>query len=123
MTSRERVEEARRRVSDAERLARAALENLDKATARLAALENEPDEPKGGSIVRFDVQFLPDGTSYTYVALRAPDGKWYRTGSAKPLSWSDLIGFMYQDDTTQKQGVRFFLMNGKKGRWVGRGID
>ena len=107
-------------VERAEQRARQAAVDLDTALVRLAGTENEPDQPKRNSIIKFTVQFSTNATVYTYVAYRAPTGDWYRTGDKTVYSWETLLDFMYRDITAKRLGVGFYLFSGKGGRWIGR---
>lgn len=115
-----RAKVARLHVEQAEQRAMQAAADLERATARLINIENEPGEPKRGSIIKFRSQFTDGGIAYTYVAFRAPNGQWYRTGSTDPLDWEGLTQFMYRDVTAKRLGLGFVLITGKEGRWIGR---
>ena len=107
-------------VERAEQRARQAAVDLDAALVRLAGTENEPDQPRKNSVIKFQVQFSTTGDVYTYVAYRAPTGDWYRTGDKTVYTWETLLDFMYRDITSKRLGVGFFLFSGKSGHWVGR---
>jgi hypothetical protein len=77
-------------------------ERIHADLARLAEAEalatRFPSEPPIGAVLRFERQFARDGRSYSYVALRAPNGAWYLTGQSldnTTPTWTelrDLIG-------------------------------
>lgn len=104
----------------AEQRARQAEADLANALIRLEGTQNEPDEPKKNSIIKFRVQFNPDGIVYSYVAYRAPNGQWYRTGNAEVYTWESLLDFMYRDVTSKRLGVGYYLFSSRGGKWVGR---
>jgi hypothetical protein len=110
----------RMQMEQAEKRAQLAAEDLDRALRRFEALQAEPDEPDKGSIIRFDVKYPGTQTTYTYVALRAPNGGWYRTGSDGATDWDGLTALMYRDETAKQSGLGFYLYTGKTRRWVGR---
>lgn len=120
MTTSGRRAAALMNLRNAERRAEFVQADLDAALARLAATENEPDQPKRNSIVKFQVQFTENATVYTYVAYRAPTGDWYRTGDKESYTWERLLDFMYRDQTAKRLGVGFYVYTGKVGKWVGR---
>jgi hypothetical protein len=103
-----------------ERRAEIVQADIEAALARVLATENEPDEPRKHSIIKFQVQFQPTGQVYTYVAYRAPTGDWYRTGDKEVYDWEKLLDFMYRDITAKRLGVGFYVYKGKVGQWVGR---
>ena len=115
-----RREAALQNLRNVERRAELIQSDLDAALARVEGTANEPDQPKKNSIVKFQVQFQKDGTTYTYVAYRAPTGEWYRTGDKDSYTWEQVLDFMYRDITTKRLGVRFYLYEGRVGKWVGR---
>jgi hypothetical protein len=111
---------ARAEVERAEQRAVQAAADLENALARLAGTEDEPDEPKKHSIIKFQVQYANSTTTYTYVAYRAPTGKWYRTGSDEVMTWDEMVALMYRDVTAKQFGIGFYLYAGITGTWVGR---
>lgn len=62
----------------------------------ISRLENRPEEPPDGTVIRFNMQFGGSGTVYDYAALRAGDGLWYTTGprSPKGYTWDALLDWM-----------------------------
>jgi len=121
MTTSGRRESALRNLRFHEQQAIRVQSDLDAAVARLAATENEPDEPRKHSIVKFQVQFREtDSQVYTYVAYHAPSGDWYRTGDDEKYTWEKLLDFMYRDITAKRLGVGFYVYKGRVGQWVGR---
>lgn len=69
---------------------------LNAIAEELARLEDRPEEPPPGSVIRFNMQFNGYGTVYDYAALHAGDGKWYTTGprSPKGYTWDELLDWM-----------------------------
>lgn len=120
MTTSGRRESALRNLRLVEQRAILVQSDLDAAVSRVAATEQEPDEPRRNSIVKFQVQFRPGTEVYTYVAYRAPTGDWYRTGDQDKYTWEKLLDFMYRDITAKRLGVGFYVYKGKVGQWVGR---
>lgn len=53
-------------------------------------------EPDIGTVMAFEVQFNVDGILYEYVSFRSSDGKWYTTGTSKPMprDWIRLFGWL-----------------------------
>lgn len=69
---------------------------------RLMSLPEEPttDDPDGALAVWFLHRFTPNGTVYTYGAVKAGDGKWYTTGpqhGGHPRTWEELVNWHYTD--------------------------
>ncbi len=68
-------------------------EEVLRLTERLTRVAERPDEPIGDA-VRFTKRFQ-GGDPFTYVAVRAPDGRWYVTGNVtKSFRWDDLLDFV-----------------------------
>lgn len=123
MVKKEQTERERNALWEVERAEQAAVlaqQRLEKALTRLNNTANEPDQPKRGSVIKFQVQFQETGTVYSYAALRAPNNGWYITGKADPMRWDELLDYMYRDVTTKRLGVGFQVWDGKGTRWVGR---
>lgn len=102
----------------AEREASKALENLEKARARMDAVAGWPDEPEVGAVIKFTVQYHGGETVYTYVAFRSPMGSWYITGAERAHSWKTLTDVMMRDVTARQLGISFYEFG--KGKWRGR---
>lgn len=111
---------ALRQAQQAEQRATQAAADLDAAIARLNATEDEPTEPKRGSIIEYRVQYGAGQITYTYVAYRAPTGGWYRTGQNEAMNWATLLDHMYRDITAKEHGVGFYLYKKKSAQWIGR---
>lgn len=64
---------------------------------QITRLENRPEEPTEGSVIRFNMQFGGHGTVYDYAAIHCGDGKWYTTGprSPKGYTWDELLDWMH----------------------------
>lgn len=61
--------------------------SCDKLGAVTDPVSRFHSEPPVGSVLSYTVTFS-DGRSYTYVAYKAPDSRWYLTGkSTFPFSW------------------------------------
>lgn len=106
----------------AEREAESALERLENARRRLDIVTTTPEEPPVGSVIKFRVQYpRSENTVYEYLAMRAQNEHWYRTGHTDGMTWDQMVDLMLRDVTAKRLGIGFFLFNEKgKGRWVGR---
>jgi hypothetical protein len=98
-------------------------EALQREMDERLALPAEPDED---AVIKFRVQFDPDGIVYTFIATRTrrnSSAQWYTTGSNTkhkgPHSWDDLLSIMMQDQGVKSGAskLEFFLFDGG-GKWV-----
>lgn len=75
--------------------------NMEVLANQLMEARDTPDEPGFRAVVRFDVQFHRDGTTYTYWAARfAPAGtraRWTITGRAGSWTWEEVVDLMSKD--------------------------
>lgn len=103
----------------AEREAERALERLEQARARAAAVADFPAQPKSGSTIKFSVQYSDSGEVYTYVAWRQfNSGTWVVTGTEIRHTWAGLTELMMKDVTAKRLGPSFYVF--EKGHWEGR---
>lgn len=53
------------------------------------------DEYEVGAALMFTKQFRGDTSTYTYIVLKAANGRWYPTGNRRPdMTWSELCDFL-----------------------------
>lgn len=69
-----------------------------------------PKEPKGqGTVIKFLVQFDPEGQVYQYWAARltsdSVDKRWAITGKTGTYAWTDVVTFM-RNDISVRLGAR-----------------
>jgi hypothetical protein len=80
--------------------------SAEKAARELERLESMPDEPTNEPAILYFEKVFGDGSGsphskrhgkrYTYVAVKAGDGKWYTSGprSPKGYTWEELCEFL-----------------------------
>jgi hypothetical protein len=64
----------------------------------LQPARSEIPEPDAGTIIAFTKRYPGALQAYDYVALRAQNGLWYRTGGSTvrmaPMGWTELLDFI-----------------------------
>lgn len=73
-------------------------EAYDRAVEDLQKAERAPliDEPKTGSVIRFELSYSPGGRLYTFAGVSIGD-RWYLTGSQSPqtgMTWDELWAWL-----------------------------
>lgn len=73
-------------------------ERLAALLAERVEIDRLPAEPDNGMVVRFTVQFAPDGTLYTYVAARF-GAWWYTTANTanSRMTWQQILELAGED--------------------------
>lgn len=70
----------------------------DRLMREADALDRRMEEPAKGrvnSIVMFEKQFEKGGAVYRYAAVRSGEHWWITGADRRPLSWDELLDFMY----------------------------
>jgi hypothetical protein len=83
-------------IREASRELQRAEDAVKRARQKLEDIQNLPDEPENGAIIRFDIIFDSYGSPYQYVAFRCA-GYWWVTGQEHhkvKYSWIELVRFM-----------------------------
>lgn len=71
-------------------------EAYDRAVEDLQRAERAPliDEPKAGSVIRFELAYSPGGRVYTFAAINI-GSHWYLTGShTEAMTWDELWAWL-----------------------------
>ena len=106
-------------IADAERRLERHMEILAQLKEEIGAAPVMPDEPEQGAVIKFQVQFTPDGDVYSYVAHRYPSiaeskVRWVIGGprhSGTYSTWEQVLDLICED-VAVKIGARkpsFFL--------------